>query len=416
MTEPKASQVPHVMRRGLDALTAVLLVVVVVRAVTASGNAIAAVAMAVVFAAVYVAGRYAGLNRSDTHGSDASGSDSPSSGSRFLVWLVALEAAWLALLMCSPDGVWLAFPLLFLQASAMRRLWGYLLAIVTVVGSVVASALWANGWTIGGVVGPVIGAAVAVGIVKIVESLSAESERRQRLLDELQATQSELSVAERAAGAAGERERLAREIHDTLAQGFSSIQLLTRAVSGALERGETATAQGYVDQIDRAARDNLEEARRFVWELASPQLEGSGLAEALVRLGKQVSDQSGVKVSVDVYGDMPPLSPAVDFALLRIAQSAIANAVEHAETGRIVVTLNDMEDVVRLDVVDQGVGFDPAALQASGHQTTAMPHGFGLASMRARAEAVGAKLTIESSPGAGAAIAVEVQVSRGDHK
>src|SRR5439155_18708562 len=130
--------------------------------------------------------------------------------------------------------------------------------------------------------GPVLGAAVAVATVSGYRALYRESEQRRRLIDELQTTRRDLDAAQREAGVLAERERLAREIHDTLAQGLSSIQLLLRAA----EREISGPAAEYVRQARHAAQDNLAEARRFVRDLSPPDLEHGSLPAALRRLGE----------------------------------------------------------------------------------------------------------------------------------
>ncbi|WP_226925302.1 sensor histidine kinase [Georgenia thermotolerans] len=385
------SPVLRLLRACLHLLVAALLTLAVVRAVRAGGpEAGAVVAAAVVLAGIYASGSVLPAVRR---------SRAAASG-----WLAAVGVAWLVLLVLSPDGIWLAFPLFFLQMHLLPRRWG-LAAVATTTALAVAGFGWhQHAITAAMVIGPVLGAAVAVATVLGYEALYRESDERRRLIEDLTATRAHLAAAEHAAGALSERERLAREIHDTLAQGLSSIQLLLRAAERALpDRPEAAL--GHVRQARQAAADNLAEARRFVRDWSPPDLESGSLPTALERLTATASASSGVAVGCRVSGDPTPLPTAHEVALLRIAQSAVANAVEHAHATRITVTLSYMDDEVALDVVDDGAGFDAAARPA-----TAGERGFGLAAMRARAQALSGVLVVESAPGAGTAVSVTLPV------
>lgn len=201
-----------------------------------------------------------------------------------------------------------------------------------------------------------------------------------------------------------ERERLAREIHDTLAQGLSSIQLLLRAAERALPQ-RPGTALGHVRQARTAAVGNLAEARRFVRALSPPDLEAGSLPAALERLCATTARTSPLAVHCQVSGVPTALPTAHEVALLRIAQSALANTVRHAGARRAELTLSYMDTEVALDVVDDGAGFVPAEVPAPG-SAAARGTGFGLAAMRARARALQGTLVVESAPGEGTAVAV----------
>ncbi|MCH0542813.1 sensor histidine kinase [Streptomyces sp. MUM 203J] len=321
------------------------------------------------------------------------------------VWLGMLCAAWLVLLALTPDGLWVAFPLYFLQLHLLPVRWA--LPAVTVTAGAAIAAYLGHGEPLnpGVFVGPLLGAAVAVATVLGYQALYRESERRRRLIEELISTREELAAAERHAGTLAERERLAREIHDTLAQGLSSIQLLLRAAERALP--PDSPAAGHIEQARRAAQDNLAEARRFVRALAPPDLEGRGSLEAaLRRLCEQgPSGHGGPAVRFSLAGTPVVLPTPYEVALLRIAQSALANTVRHAEAERAEITLTFMEGSVTLDVVDDGRGFDPALCAPS------PDGGFGLPAMRARAESLGGTFAVESAPGQGTAVAVALPLN-----
>ncbi|MER6747486.1 sensor histidine kinase [Streptomyces sp. PDY-4] len=314
-------------------------------------------------------------------------------------WLAALGAVWLLLLALTPDGVWLAFPLYFLQLHLLSRRGGLLAVAATAVAAITAFAAHRGEFSPAVAIGPALGAAVAVAVVWGYQALYRESERRRRLIEELTVTRADLAAAQHTAGVLAERERLAREIHDTLAQGLSSIQLLLRAAERALP-GRPEAAGAHVVQARRAAVDNLAEARRFVAALTPPALDGTTLAGALERLCATTGAQHRVAVTFRRTGTPRALPTALEVALLRVAQSALSNTVRHSGAATGEVTLAHLEDGVRLDVVDDGAGFDPGRLPAPDPAAG----GFGIAAMRARARSLGGTLTVESSPGRGTAV------------
>lgn len=388
---PSLTPVLRVLRSCLHLLVAGLLALAAVRAVAGHApNAPAVLATAAALLALYALGP-----RLPRVGS------SPRAAA---LWLAAVALVWLALLALTPDGVWLAFPLFFVQLHLLppRR-------SLPAVAATTLAAIAGFGWHthtlgVGTVIGPALGAAVAVAVVLGYQALYRESEQRRRLIEELTATRGELAAAERAAGRLAERERLAREIHDTLAQGLSSIQLLLRAAERVLPQQPEA-ALGHVRQARTTAVDNLAEARRFVQALSPPALETGSLPAALERLCATTARSSGLTVHCQVSGTPLALPTPHEVALLRIAQSALANTVRHACAGRVELTLSYMDTEVALDVVDDGAGFRPADVPAPG-SAAAGGTGFGLAAMHARARALQGTLAVESAPGEGTAVAV----------
>ncbi|MCX5394076.1 sensor histidine kinase [Streptomyces sp. NBC_00094] len=371
------------LRLCLHLLMAGLLVLAAVRADSAAGTV-----MAVVVGAVY-----------------AAGSLLPSVGSSqraAAVWLGVLGASWLGLLWLTPDALWVAFPLYFLQLHLLPTRWS-LPAVALTAGAAILSYVGHGAPLNPGVfIGPLLGGAVAVATVLGYQALYRESERRRRLIEELIETRAELAAAERHAGTLAERERLAREIHDTLAQGLSSIQLLLRAAERVLP--PDSPAAGHIDGARQAAQDNLAEARRFVRALSPPDLEHGSLAAALERLREP---GVGPRVRFSVSGTPVELPTPYEVALLRIAQSALANTVRHASASRAEITLSFMDASVTLDVVDDGKGFDPGSVRQSSEA------GFGLPAMRSRAESLGGTFTVESAPGQGTAVAVSLPLPAG---
>ncbi|MGW8885251.1 sensor histidine kinase [Streptomyces sp. NPDC055749] len=374
------------LRLCLHALLVGLLALVAVRAVSdGAARGTAVLVMTGVMAAVYAAGALTPAVQPQNRAA--------------AVWLGALGAVWLALLALSPDALWVAFPLYFLQLHLLPMRWALPAVVATAAAAITSFVLHGQEVTPGTFIGPLLGAAVAVATVLGYDALFRESERRRELIEELVATREELAVAERTAGTLAERERLAREIHDTLAQGLSSIQLLLRAAERSLPADGTATA--HVRQAREAAQDNLAEARRFVRALTPPDLEHGSLAAALERLRARTTSPA-LTVQFAVSGTPVELPTPYEVALLRTAQSALANAVQHAGAGRAEITLSFMDTSVSLDVVDDGCGFEPGARSgpASGNG------GFGLPAMRSRARSLGGTLSVESAPGQGTAVAV----------
>lgn len=377
-------------------LHALLLGLLVLAALRATGDGAAHTAAVVVpaglMAALYAAGVLAPAVQPRTRAAR--------------LWLAALGAVWLALLALSPEALWVAFPLYFLQLHLLPPRSGLPAVAVTAAAAIAGFVLHGQEVTAGAFIGPLLGAAVAVATVRGYEALFRESERRREVIEELVSTRAELAVAERTAGTLAERERLAREIHDTLAQGLSSIHLLLRAAERSLPEDAPATA--HVRRAREAAQDNLAEARRFVRALTPPDLERGSLAAALSRLSSR-SSAPDLTVQFAVSGRPVELPTPYEVALLRTAQSSLANAVQHSGARRTEITLSFMETSVSLDVVDDGRGFDTAAEPA---RTSG--GGFGLLAMRARARSLGGTLSVESGPGQGTAVAVTLPLPAAD--
>jgi signal transduction histidine kinase len=218
----------------------------------------------------------------------------------------------------------------------------------------------------------------------------------------------EAGRAGRQGGILLERQRLAREIHDTLAQGFTGIITSLTAVELTTDAAAMDAASArYLEDAKRIARDSLAEARRLVWALRPESLDRYSLSEALSNLVREWSEQSGIEARGTTNGTPRELLPEAEVALLRAAQESLTNVHKHASASRVDVTLTYMADRVVIDVVDDGVGFDPAETRpAVGPQDE---RGFGLTAMRERVEQLGGRLAVETAPGEGTAIAVELR-------
>ncbi len=199
-----------------------------------------------------------------------------------------------------------------------------------------------------------------------------------------------------------ERNRIAREIHDNLAQDILGIsvqlELVARLMPAAAE-----TAKAHLDRARMLVRNSMTEARRYVWDLRSQELQKKDLPTALRDTAKRLTAESNIETVVEVAGPLRPLPAPVETNLLRIGQEAINNAVKHARANRIEVALNFDTRSVRLGVRDDGRGFDPSQQIADGH--------FGLLGMRERAEQIGGVMSVHSAIEGGTQVAVDVPLS-----
>lgn len=205
-----------------------------------------------------------------------------------------------------------------------------------------------------------------------------------------------------------ERQRMAHEIHDTIAQGFTSIIMTVEAAEAKLSAAWEPEARRYLEGVRRTARENLAESRRLVWALRPEALEGSSLPEALGRLAASWSEESGVSCAVAVTGTPRTLPAATEAILLRAAQEALSNVRKHAAAKRAALTLSFVGDTVLLDAQDDGVGFAP---DASADGAPRPEGGFGLRAMRERVEKVGGILTVESAVGEGTSLTASLPVA-----
>ena len=236
---------------------------------------------------------------------------------------------------------------------------------------------------------------IAIGICfKVV---AHQIEQRGRL-------QASLASAERKAGVLEERQRLAREIHDTLAQDFASIIVhLERAEQ--INHLEHSPAKGHIDLARSVAREGLEESRRMMAALRPEILEQRALPEALGRVCEQWSSRTGIESKLSITGTPAPLHPEIELAILRGVQEGLTNVARHSGARTTAVTLSYMEDLIVLDVQDDGKGFVPTA--GGGGRS-----GYGLTGMRERAEGLQGSLMVESVPGEGTTISLTLPMLR----
>ncbi len=226
--------------------------------------------------------------------------------------------------------------------------------------------------------------------------LSEANRRLEATLAENAGLHQQLLTQAREAGVLDERQRMAREIHDTLAQGLTGIVTQLQAAEHASD--DPAAWRRHFAAATRLARDSLSEARRSVHALRPGPLETGRLSDAVASIAERWSALHGITVQVATTGTARPMRPEAEFALLRTAQEALANVARHAQATRVGVTLSYMEHEVALDVRDDGRGFAPPGGTGTG------PGGFGLVAMRQRIEGLSGTLQVESEPGAGTGI------------
>lgn len=311
-----------------------------------------------------------------------------------LAWLVALSLGWAVLMHLHPAFAWVAFPLFVLWLMHQPLRWA--VPAVAVLTALVASAELASpDGGLGGVVGPAIGGAACVLGAWTMTRVRQESETRAALVDELRDTRAALAAAHAEAGALAERHRIARDLHDTVVQSFTSVVLLTGAVPEGPDRDPL------LDRIEDVARDGLAESRRVVEALRRE--DGRSLTDALRQAAEAVVDPPTELV---VTGTECQLPTATEVGLLRIAQGALGNVTEHAGATRATVTLTFGDDHVRLVVADDGRG--GARLDAPPRTDGGATRGTGLTGARDRAADLGGTLELHSPPRGGTRLTVEV--------
>ncbi|MBI3941823.1 MAG: GAF domain-containing sensor histidine kinase [Chloroflexi bacterium] len=201
-------------------------------------------------------------------------------------------------------------------------------------------------------------------------------------------------------GAVEERNRLAREIHDTLAQGLAAITLQLETADVLLESGsDPARVRQVVNQALNLTRVNLEEARRSVLDLRAAPLEGQPLAVALRALVDEWSARWGIPVKFAVTGGSRPLSVRIEAGLYRIAQEALTNIARHACASNVSIELVTTLEQVTLAMEDDGRGFDPTQVPASS---------YGLIGLNERVKLLGGTLELQSWPGSGTALKISI--------
>ena len=392
----ESSEGAEIMRNGVHILTATILVVAILMSVRMDLSlAVLNLVLLSLFAGMYFVGSYY-LERM--------------TGVWKLAWLIALTVVWIADILVASAGIYLLFVLFFLYLRVLGMVWG---SISVIFGTAVSVGIQIpQGLTFGGVMGPVVSALVTVAIFYAFTRLHEINTERTALIRELMETREQLAETERAAGVAGERQRIAHEIHDTLAQGLSSIQMLLHAANRDLDGDiNVVKARERIGLARQTAADNLQEARAMIAALQPAALSQTSLVGALDRMAQGFAAAADLNIEVEADGEVTQLPMKLEAVLLRIAQGAVGNVAKHAQATRARITVSYSDDAVRVDIVDNGVGFDVKAVES---RPAGLGH-IGLAAMKRRAEEVSGEVVIESSPGNGTAVSVSVPLTTNAH-
>lgn len=408
---PGLATVLRNLRVGLHAMFCTLLVLGAVRVWLADDAAHAGLPVVLLVAAalglVYAGGIVVEYRTRRGVGSFSSPTVNQQRSARW--WWAAVVVLWLSALVLANDFLWVLFPLVFVTLAVLPRPANLLAAAVLwAAGVVVVAWLHPQHWHIAVAIGPGIGTVFAVAIYVSYRALHREALTQRRIAEELAATQQELAATEHQAGRLEERERLARDIHDTLAQGLSSIVLLARAGRAS---ASTVEAVDVFSTIEDTARDNLAEARRFVRDLTAPSAQSdlpdaiNDILQRMRRRGTGLGEATEFRAnfSGDTHRRLPE---SVVTAVVRCVQEALNNVAKHAHADHAVVSVAVLGDELTVDIFDDGRGFDPARApqRASGR-------GYGLGGIQQRIAALSGTVNIESTPGEGTVVAARIPLT-----
>ena len=304
-------------------------------------------------------------------------------------------AGWAILVIDDDRWSILTFALLGLCFSVERG--------VGVVLALIVTTIWTAAWIHDGVDGwqlliPLAVFGAGVILWSTLRRAEVESAMLAELVERLESTQAELAAAEHERGVLAERARFAGEIHDTLAQGFTSIVLLSRAAQ------RTGDLTGALTDIESVAQEHLAAARRLVAAIGPADLDSLSLPDAMRRQLDQTIDPASTRAHFQVNGDTMHLPAEVEVTLFRGLQETLLNIRNHAGASSVHITLSYLGDVVALDVRDDGRGFTDELVADHGDLTG----GQGLRALRHRTEALGGELTIETTSTGGAAVSLQL--------
>ena len=284
------------------------------------------------------------------------------------------------------------------MAMSLPRAFAAVVALNTAPVALAVASIRRHPGSVAFVLGTVVlGLAFSVVFGTWIARIIEQSRERAQLIERLEAAQTELAEVSRQAGTLAERQRLAGEIHDTLAQGLTSIVMLLQAADTEIG-SDPQEARRHVGLATQTAREGLAEARAMVAALTPAHLDTGPLHEALARLTDRIGAELGIGARFEVGGQARPLSATAEVVLLRAGQEALANVRKHAHARDVCVVLSYAERGVRLDVRDDGAGFDPGHVNG----------GYGLRGMRSRIVQVGGSLLVKARPGEGTSLSVEV--------
>ena len=315
---------------------------------------------------------------------------------RSRLFIAVILALWALALLASPVAAAAApalFPLFFVCLTLRGAL------VVTMLANLMPLALTLHD----GIHSPNLAMGITITLITAVAApvigtvIITSYTQRRKLADvvaELAASRAETAELSRAAGAVAERERLSQEIHDTLAQGFTSIVALAQAAEAELD-ADRGAAVAHLKLIQSTARENLADAREMVAGLNPAALQEDPLPAAISRQCRRFTAETGTPVHVDIDEHLPSVGMAGDVVLLRATQEALANIRKHSGASTVAVTLRAQGDAVRLSLSDNGIGL-----------STDHVDGFGIRGIRTRVGDVGGTVTISSHSG----VRLEIEV------
>ena len=307
----------------------------------------------------------------------------------------------LAVLVFTVSAVYFKADAATIQCVSYPILWTVVKRLRTaIIGSAVLSVSVAVSMYLG--LGGGVDAAVVAGTIQgialifsialglWITTISVRSHERAQLIEQLESTRAELAAVSRDAGAASERERLAREIHDTIAQDLAGLVLTAQRGLRELKTGNSVATEKQLRILEENARNALTETRALVASGAAVGVDGTGLATALSRLAERFERETGIIVTV-AADDTSALDRDAEVVLLRCGQEALANVRKHSKAGTAALTLTVRDGKVDLSISDDGAGFDPVKAST----------GFGIAGLRERLALVHGTLDVVAVPGGG---------------
>ncbi len=289
----------------------------------------------------------------------------------------------------------LAYPLVWVSVDTRR---GGVLGSVAIGFGVFIGLVAHGGFTIESLWEGILSAGLAVVFATAlglwISSIAEYGEERARLVTELTEAQSQVEALSRDRGAAEERERIARDIHDTLAQTLAGLVLLSERAGRQARDGRTDAAAEAIATIEQTAREALAESRALVARMAAVPADDA-LAAAIERLAARFRAEVGLAIDVEVAAGVD-LDREQQVVLLRCLQEALANVRKHARATLVVVTVAPHGEGIGMTVRDDGVGFDPSAART----------GFGLDGISDRATLAGGSVEVDSVPGRGSVLTI----------
>lgn len=307
-------------------------------------------------------------------------------------WVFALVAGWAALVILAPSFAWCSIAVFFLCRAAFSGWVAYLAGGATVVSTALGLFRLSGSTDVAMLLGPL---AAGVLLTFVYDRIEHDAALQQQLAAEVSTAQQQLAAGARQAGISAERERVSRELHDTVTQGLASGVLLLEA---ALRSWPDSAARRDISRAGLLLRQNLADTRCLVHDLSVPEAE-TPLLEALTLAASLYVDD----VRSSVTGEIHPVPADVRHVLLRVTQSAASNIRLHADATSTSLTLGYLPGTVTLDIYDDGTGFD-----ARGLAEPSPNGGYGLRAMRQRVEQLGGVFSVETAPGEGTIVAAQL--------